>query len=126
MSEPTKSNNGLTPEDIAELKEQLLEMRSQIVGNVSELEEEALRGSDEVSVDHMADHGSDNFEQEQSLHLMERQSGTLKEILAALKRIDEGTYGICEATGKPIGKARLSALPYARLCLEAQMEQEGA
>jgi RNA polymerase-binding protein DksA len=100
-------------------------MRGELLGSVSQLEDEALRASeDEVSVDHMADHGSDSYEQDQTLGLLERESGTIREINAALRRIEEGTYGICERTGKNIGKARLRALPYARLCIEAQMEEE--
>ncbi|MHC4473412.1 MAG: TraR/DksA family transcriptional regulator [Planctomycetota bacterium] len=122
----TNHASGLTREELDELKQKLLEMRADIVGAVANLEDEALRSSDEeVSVDHMADHGSDSYEQEQSIILMERQNGTLREVNAAIRRLEDGTYGICEVTGKPIGKARLSAIPYARLCLDAQMEEEG-
>jgi RNA polymerase-binding transcription factor DksA len=72
----------------------------------------------------MADHGSDSFEQDQSITLLESQSEALREITAALKRMDDGIYGVCEQTGKKIGKARLKAIPYVRLSLEAQMEEE--
>jgi len=108
-----------------ELKAKLLDLRAEIVGSVETLEDGALRGSDdEVSVDHMADHGSDSYAQEQNIVLMERQNDTLREVNAALGRMEGGAYGICEVSGKPIGIARLSAIPYVRLCLEAQMEQE--
>lgn len=120
-----KKNAGLSKADLGAYRKALLEMRTAIVGAVSRLEEEALKArGDDVSVDHMADHGSDSFEQDQSITLLERESETLREINAALKRMEDGTYGVCEATGKKIGKARLKALPYARLSLDAQMEQE--
>jgi len=122
---PAKKNAGLAKTDLDKFKKALLELRSEILGNVSSLENEALRPKgDDVSVDHMADHGSDSYEQDQSISLLERESEALREINAALKRMEEGTFGICERTGKKISKARLRAIPYARLCLEAQMEEE--
>ena len=122
---PKKRNAGLKKADLDPLRKALLKLRTEILGAVTQLESEALRGAeDEISVDHMADHGSDSFEQDQTLVLLERESVTIREINAALKRMEDGTYGVCERTGKNIGKPRLRALPYARLCLEAQMEEE--
>jgi RNA polymerase-binding protein DksA len=125
MSSET-SDSGLSQSELQAFRNRLLAMREEITGNVTGLEGQTLRQSgDDISVDHMADHGSDSYEQDQTIRLLESQSGTLREINAALKRLEEGVYGVCERTGKPIGKARLTAIPYARLCLEAQMEQEG-
>jgi len=67
---------------------------------------------------HMADLGSDNFEQEFTLGLIESERQILREIDEALARIENGTYGICLATGRPISKARLKAKPWAKYCIE--------
>ena len=66
----------------------------------------------------MADIGTDNFEQEFALGLMDGERKLLVEIRDALIRITEGVYGICEGTDKPITKARLNANPWARYCIE--------
>jgi len=122
---PPKKNAGLSRAELDKFRKALLKMRADILGNVESLEAEALKArGDDVSVDHMADHGSDSFEQDQSITLLESQSEALREITAALKRMDDGIYGVCEQTGKKIGKARLKAIPYVRLSLEAQMEEE--
>ncbi len=123
----------LSPAEIERFKELLLRKRSEILGSVSEIEGEALKKSRlDASGDlssmpiHMADLGSDNFEQEFSLELMDSERKLLVEINDALDRIENGTYGICEGTGKPIAKARLEAQPWARYSIEyAKMVEEG-
>ncbi len=67
---------------------------------------------------HMADMGTDNFEQEFTLGLVEKDRNLLREINNALSKIQNGTYGICEGTGIPIGKVRLEAAPWARFSIE--------
>ena len=103
----------------------LLDKRREILNNVSEIEDETLRKSRlDASGDlssmpiHMADIGTDNYEQEFALGLMDSERKLLREIDDAMRRIDEGTYGVCEGTGKPIPKARLEAQPWARYCVE--------
>lgn len=123
----------LSPADLAHFKGLLLQKRREILGNVSEIEGEALRKSRlDASGDlssmpiHMADLGTDNFDQEFSLELMNGERRLLVEIEDALHRIEAGTYGICEGTGKPISKARLEAQPWARYSVEyAKMVEEG-
>jgi RNA polymerase-binding protein DksA len=73
---------------------------------------------------HMADIGSDNFEQEFTLSLMENDGGTLTQIESSLERIEEGTYGQCEECGVKIPKSRLNAIPYATLCVRCAEQQE--
>ncbi len=73
---------------------------------------------------HLADQGSDEAEYETQLLLSASQAQYLREIEAALERIEDGTYGICEMTGNPINADRLEAMPTARLCIEAQEEEE--
>ena len=67
---------------------------------------------------HPADRASDAWERELTLELAEDKRALLREIDDALERIERGTYGICEATGKPIKKARLEAIPWTRYCVE--------
>ncbi|HOK76640.1 MAG TPA: TraR/DksA C4-type zinc finger protein [Verrucomicrobiota bacterium] len=77
---------------------------------------------------HMADAGTDNFDRDFALSLLSSDQDALYEIDEALKRIERGTYGVCEITGKPIPKARLDAIPWARFTVEAQtqLERDGA
>jgi RNA polymerase-binding protein DksA len=75
---------------------------------------------------HMADLGSDNYEQDLAVGLMDGERRLLQEIDQALDRIQQGTYGICEGTDKPISRARLEAMPWARYCIEYErMIEEG-
>jgi RNA polymerase-binding transcription factor DksA len=76
----------------------------------------------------MADSGTDNFDRDFALSLLSSDQDAVYEIDEALKRIERNTYGICELTGKPIPKARLDAIPWARFTVEAQaqLEREGA
>jgi RNA polymerase-binding transcription factor DksA len=74
----------------------------------------------------MADMGTDNYEQEFTLGLVEKDRILLREINAALAKIQDGTYGLCEGTGQPISKARLEAQPWARYSIEyARMLEKG-
>jgi DnaK suppressor protein len=123
----------LTIDDIERFKQMLLEKRKEILLNVNEMEDETLKKSRlDASGDlssmpiHMADIGTDNYEQEFALGLMDSERKLLREIDDALQRIEERTYGICEGTGKPIPKARLEAQPWARYCIEyARMMEQG-
>ena len=123
----------MTAADIEHFKQMLLEKRREILANVNEMEDETLKKSrldaagDLSSMPiHMADIGSDNYEQEFTLGLMDSERKLLKEIDDALQRIEQGTYGICEGTGKQIQKARLEAQPWARYCVEyARMLEQG-
>lgn len=132
QAKPRRSH--LSAADVKHFKEMLLEKRGEILRNVSEIEEETLRKSRlDASGDlssmpiHMADLGSDNYEQEFVLGLMDGERRLLREIDDALQRIEDGIYGICEGTGKPIPKARLKAQPWARYCVDyARMLEKGA
>ena len=123
----------LTAAEREHFKEMLLQKRREIFQNMFEIEGEALKKSRlDASGDlssmpiHMADLGTDNYEQEFALGLMDGERRLLAEIDEALRRIEEGTYGICEGTDKPIPKARLEAQPWARYCVEyARMIEQG-
>ncbi|MFC1677620.1 TraR/DksA family transcriptional regulator [Planctomycetota bacterium] len=122
---------GLTKQEIERFKDLLLTKRREIVGDVNEIQDEALKKSRlEASGDlssmpiHMADLGSDNYEQEFALELMDSERKLLQKIDEALDRIHKKTYGICQGTGKPIAKARLEAKPWARYSVEYARKQE--
>lgn len=111
--------------ELSAYKEQLLVLRARLRGDVSHLANAALKKSrSEANGDlssmpiHMADIGSDNFEQEFTLSLMENEGGTLTQIETSLERIEDGSYGTCEECGAKIPKARLNAIPYATLCVK--------
>jgi RNA polymerase-binding transcription factor DksA len=100
-------------------------------GDISHLADEALRragggaaGNLSNMPIHMADLGTDNFEQELSLNLLQNEEQVLEEISAALDRIDQGTFGRCEECQAEIPKARLQAVPYARYCVECARRLE--
>ena len=73
---------------------------------------------------HPADLGTETFEREKEVSIIEQVEAELADVEHALRRLDEGTYGICEACGRPIGDARLDAMPAARLCLDDQAQAE--
>ena len=73
---------------------------------------------------HMAELGSGNFDQELTLSLLGTEKNALDQIDGALKRIEDGTFGQCEACGMKIPKPRLEAIPYAALCVQCASKQE--
>jgi DnaK suppressor protein len=116
--------------DMKAYRDKLIAMRARLRGDVNNMADAALRkrrsdaNGDLSSMPiHMADIGTDNFEQEFTLHLMQSEEGTLGKIENALERIEEGTYGECEMCGVRIPKARLNALPYATTCVKCASER---
>jgi len=114
-------------------KDRLLALRARMTGDVNQLRENSLRknrseanGNLSNMPIHMADIGSDNYEQEFSLSLMENEGAALEKIQVSLDRIEEGTYGACEECGARIPKTRLNAIPYATLCVKCASQQEGS
>ncbi|MBX7165647.1 MAG: TraR/DksA family transcriptional regulator [Pirellulales bacterium] len=112
-------------------KERLLALRARLRGDVNQLADAALKknrgeGSGDLSTMpiHMADLGSDNFEQEFTLSLMESEGVTLEQIEQALERIEDGVYGECDECGVKIPKARLEAIPYTSLCVKCASKAE--
>src|SRR6266849_9651058 len=115
----------MTKTQLKAYRQQLQTLRSRLKGDLSHLADEALRkaggeasGGLSNTPIHMADLGTDNFEQEFTLSLIENEEDRLKEINSALDRIDHGAFGKCEECQKPIPKARLQAVPYTRHCVE--------
>ena len=112
-------------------RERLIELRVRLRGDVSQMADATLKKSrSEANGDlssmpiHMADIGSDNFDQEFTLSLMQSDGGTLEKIEVALERIEDSTYGQCEECGARIPKQRLNAIPYATMCIKCASQSE--
>jgi RNA polymerase-binding transcription factor DksA len=115
----------MTKSELDTFRDRLLEIRGRLNGDVSHLADEALKarggeasGSLSNAPLHPADLGTDNYEQEFTLGLLQNQEQALADIAEALDRIDKGTFGKCEECGELIPKGRLQTLPYARYCVE--------
>lgn len=122
----------LTDKDLGEFKGLLLRKRNELAGDVRRLMSEAFNRRGEGAGEHssmpihMADLGSDNWEQEFTLGLIANEEAVVREVDEALERIENKTYGICLATRKRISKARLRAKPWAKYCIDyARARDEG-
>ena len=116
--------------DKATASRRLEEERTRLQGIRDGLQREQDEGSSETggelsSVDqHPGDSGTETFEMEKNVSLLEQVEDELQEIEAAFQRLDRGTYGSCQACGRPIGDARLEAMPATRFCVEDQAKAE--
>lgn len=118
---PAVKKTRLGKKDLDEFRRMLLAKRRTLRSDLSEMEEEATSrsgGNLSSMPTHMADMGTDNFEHEFTLGLLESEQALLREIDAALQRIDDRTYGICLGTGEQIPKARLRAKPWAKYTVD--------
>jgi RNA polymerase-binding transcription factor DksA len=118
--------------DTRPFKEKLLQLRARLRGDVNAMADATLkRTRSESSGDlssmpiHMADIGSDNYDQEFTLSLMQSEEDTLEMIESALERIEEGTYGSCTECGGRIPKTRLNAIPYTPHCIKCASAFQG-
>jgi DnaK suppressor protein len=123
--------------EMAEFKDLLSNLQARLRGDVQQLTTEALGtdredgGTESKSPTHMAELGSETFEQDFALSLVVNQQETLAEIKVALEKIKDGTYGLCElclkegktAAHSLIKKERLKAIPYARNCVECERKR---
>ena len=122
---------GLSKAELKEFKNLLLARKAVLQGDVKTLEDEACKKGTDAAGDlstlpmHLADLGTDSFEQDITLGLMENESDELNEIEEALERIKDGSFGLCESCKKKIPKERLKAIPYARLCVNCKKKEEG-
>jgi RNA polymerase-binding transcription factor DksA len=123
--------NRTVPEKFKRFYKLLLDLRKHLTEGIERHSEETLKRSvkddaGDLSAygQHMADAGTDTFDRDFALSLVSNEQEALSEIDAAIKRIYDGTYGICEITGKPISKERLLAVPFTRHSAEAQKQIE--
>ncbi len=117
--------SALKTEEIESYREVLLNLRSRLRGDLDQLTDEALHLNGAESSGnlsnmplHMADVGTENYDQEFDLGLIENQQGTLDQVHEALARIEAGTFGLCVDCGQMIAKPRLQAIPYTPRCIE--------
>jgi RNA polymerase-binding protein DksA len=112
----------VTAKEVREFKEVLLTLRERVAGEFSTLSRDNLEANQRDAS--LSDQGTDTFDREMELNMLGGEQEVLFEIDAALRRIEKGTYGICELTGQPINIERLQALPYVRYTVRAQSELE--
>ena len=108
-------------------KKMLLQLRGKISGDLQQIEGDSLSGnqpSNSGELSDVADMATDNYDRELNIGLATNEQQLLNDIDIALKRIEDGTYGVCEIYGTPIPKKRLMAMPYTRLSMRAQEEEE--
>jgi RNA polymerase-binding transcription factor DksA len=124
---PTVNSRAKVKPEWTKYYNHLLELRERLLNQMSGLAKESAEQLPGYSL-HMADSGTDNFDRDFALSLLSSDQDAIYEIEEALKRIERGTFGICELTGKPIPRARLDAIPWTRFTVEAQaqLEREGA
>ncbi len=120
-------NSDRVPAKWREHHRRLLQLREELSSSQSRLAREAAEEAPAFS-SHMADAGTDTYDRDLALSMLSSEHNALYEIDQALHRIRNGTYGICELTGKPINAERLTAVPWARfnLAAEKKLEQQGA
>ncbi len=119
------------PEKFRRYYKALLELREHLTGQIDQHSEETLKRSSKDDAgdlssygQHMADAGTDTFDRDFALSLVANEQEALSEIEAAIQRIKNGSYGVCEVSGKPIPKERLLAVPFTRYTAEAQKQIE--
>jgi len=121
----------MTQAQLEKYREKLLGLGRRLQRDASDVAHEALRqtggeasGSLSNAPMHLADLGTDNFEQEVSLGLLENEGFIQEQVNAALRRIDDGTYGRCQQCKKEISADRLDALPYTPFCIDCARESQ--
>ncbi len=121
----------MNQEELEQFRQVLLKLRRKLSSNIGQLSKEALKTAgdtvDELSdvpTEHMADRGSDSFVRDLKLSILQNNDTELCDVNLALEKIDQGTYGLCENCSEPIGTRRLTALPFARLCIQCREEEE--
>ncbi|MEM8495590.1 MAG: hypothetical protein AAF663_09420 [Planctomycetota bacterium] len=121
-----RAKSGLKRKDLLFFRNELLERRAEILGDVANLDQARNDFGGEISNVplHMADVGSENYDREFNLGLLESEKKLLREIDEALLRIANGTYGVCHVTGQPIERIRLEIKPWAKYGIEIARERE--
>ncbi len=121
----------LKTQELESFRNVLEGLRARLRGDLDQMTDEALRRTqNETSGNlsnvplHMADVGTENYDQEFTLSLIENEQSTLEQVHSALGRINAGTFGRCEECQEPIAKPRLQALPYTRHCIQCARKLE--
>lgn len=121
----------LNKKELGDYKKMIAKRKGEVLDNINHISADTLKQSQkDASGDisgytyHMADVATDTYDREFSLGIASNERELIYELDDALKRIEEGTYGVCEDCKDLITKTRLKALPYARLCVKCQQKRE--
>lgn len=121
----------LNKKELSEFKELVVKKKDDIIKQIKHMSEETLKKSPKEAAGdissytyHMADIATDTYDREFNMSLASNDRAVLLEMEDALKKIEEGTFGICEDCKGLIAKVRLKAIPYCRLCLKCQEKKE--
>jgi RNA polymerase-binding transcription factor DksA len=124
-------SGGMKTDELELFRETLQGLRARLRGDLDQMTDEALRRDNNGGTGnlsnvplHMADLGSDNYDQEFTLGLIENEQSTLELVNEALRRMAEGTFGLCVECSEPISKPRLQAIPYAKHCIQCARKLE--
>jgi RNA polymerase-binding transcription factor DksA len=123
------SNGSHNPAFVQKQRQRLLDLRDDLVDAVSGMARDTIRNAPEGSEasgsgQHQGDAGSDAYDRDFALSVLAKEQDALYEIEQALRRIQSGSYGICEMSARKIPQARLEAIPFARLTVECQAQWE--
>jgi RNA polymerase-binding transcription factor DksA len=124
--------NHLSAQEVEEIRTALIDRKRLLADRVERLNEDSALGNPRDQGEttslptHLADLGTETFEQEKAIEMAERTAAEIQAIDDALERIEAGTYGVCEQCRKKILPERLKALPSASRCTRCQAEQEAA
>jgi DnaK suppressor protein len=115
----------LSKEEMLSFKQKLEQIRRSLTNTIRETTED-VKNLDQAKgySQHQADEGTDDFGRTVNLEISNKESLVLRQVERALEKIDEGTYGLCDVTGKEIPIKRLQAIPYATMTVDAQEKFE--
>jgi RNA polymerase-binding protein DksA len=126
-----KVKNRFNKKELAEFKKIILKAKAEMIEGIKHISEDTLKKSQKDAAGdisgytyHMADVATDTYDREFSLGIASTEREELYELDDALKKIEDGSFGICEGCKSAISKTRLRALPYARLCVKCQEKKE--
>ncbi len=126
VKQPTKNKNQKLSPFFAKQRVRLLQLKDTLLDSMKGMARDNLHAGSETSAFgmHQADAGSDAYDRDFALSILSQEQNSLYEIDEALKRIDDGSYGICEISNKQIPRARLEARPFTRYTVECQADIE--
>ena len=120
----------MTKQQLKQFRQALLQERAKFAEEIKAIAKETSKNPREASGDlsaytvHMADMSADTYDRELSMNIVSSEQEVLYQIDDALKRIEEGAFGVCQQCSKPISLSRLRAVPYASLCISCQRTKE--
>jgi len=120
----------LSKEQVKQLRQLLITERAKLAGEIKAIAQDTAKSPREASGDlsaytvHMADMAADTYERELSMNIVSSEQELLYQIDDALKRLDDGSFGICQQCNQPVSMSRLKAVPYASMCISCQRAKE--